>query len=160
MYGYNILLKLGATPKQLLAVTQDDFSLSAIIKESITKDDQGQTQRTVTGHDATFSVAGLATNETGNLVRLTRDEILELSLKKGSEAIIDFAYSFEGGHRHRKGHHHRIQRVLGGFGGSGPDLRAEPPDHGRPHLHSGIIAYGLHRAGGTQAACGGQLERL
>lgn len=97
MYGYNILLKLGATPKQLLAVTQDDFSLSAIIKESITKDDQGQTQRTVTGHDATFSVAGLATNEKGNLVRLTRDEILELSLKKGSEAIIAFQYAFEGG---------------------------------------------------------------
>lgn len=97
MYGYNILLKLGATPKQLLAVTQDDFSLSAVIKESITKDDQGQTQRTVTGHDATFSVAGLATNEKGSLVRLTRDEILDLSLKKGSEAIIDFSYSFQGG---------------------------------------------------------------
>lgn len=97
MYGYNIILKLGSTPKQVVAVTQDDFSLSAILKESITKDDQGATQRTVTGHDATFSVAGLATNDKGTLVRYTRDEVVELSLKKGAEAVIPFSYTFEGG---------------------------------------------------------------
>lgn len=97
MYGYNIILKLGSTPKQIVAVTQDDFSVSAVMKESITKDDLGQTKRTVTGHDATFTVAGLATNDAGSLVRLTRDDILDMSLKKGSEAIIAFQYLFEGG---------------------------------------------------------------
>lgn len=97
MYGYNIVLKLGSTPKQLLAVTQDDLSISAIIKESITKDDSGVTQREVTGHDVTFTVAGVVSNTAGTLTRLTRDEILQLSLATGSGAAIAFSYECASG---------------------------------------------------------------
>jgi len=97
MYGYNVILKLGSTPKQLLAVTQDDLNISAVIKESITKDDSGVTKRKVTGHDVTFTVAGIASNEPGNLTRLTRDEVLEMSLETGASAEINFSYLCDSG---------------------------------------------------------------
>ena len=45
--GYNIALAVDG--KTLCGRTQDDLTIAAKVKESITKDDQGETQRQVTG---------------------------------------------------------------------------------------------------------------
>ena len=45
--GYNIALKIGG--KVIEAVTQDQFSISQTIKESLTKGDKGVTKAVVTG---------------------------------------------------------------------------------------------------------------
>ena len=55
--GYNIALTIGG--KTLCGRTQDDLTIAAKVKESITKDDEGETQRRITGHDVSFSVSGL-----------------------------------------------------------------------------------------------------
>ncbi|WP_322290568.1 phage tail tube protein [Paratractidigestivibacter sp.] len=89
--GYNIGIQLGG--KTIVGRTQEDLSISAKIKESITKDDQGETQRVVTGHDVTFKISALSTvSATGETTKLDRDEVMALALKKGSEAIIAVKY--------------------------------------------------------------------
>ena len=57
MVGYNIALKLNS--KTILGRTQDDLTIAARIKESLTKDDQGATRRTVVAHDVSFRVSAL-----------------------------------------------------------------------------------------------------
>ena len=64
--GYNIAFKIGN--KTLAGRTQDDLTIAARTKESLTKDDQGATQVAVIGHDITFRATGLVElgTETGN----------------------------------------------------------------------------------------------
>lgn len=95
--GYNISLSIGG--KTIYGRTQDDLSISAQVKESITKDDQGVKQRTVTGHDITFRVSALLSlNETGTTsTKLDRDDVIELALATGSSALVTVVYSCEGG---------------------------------------------------------------
>ena len=50
--GYNIAFKIGGST--LAGRTQDDLTIAARTKESITKDDQGATQSSINGHDITF----------------------------------------------------------------------------------------------------------
>lgn len=88
MEGYNIALKIN--DKTLAGRTQDDLSIASIIKESQTKDDGGNTNSVVVGHDVTFRAAGLMDVGTGQ--NLGRDEIMELSLKKGEDAKIPVTY--------------------------------------------------------------------
>ena len=90
MEGYNIALKVDG--KTLAGRTQDDMNIAAIIKDSITKDDNGNANSTVTGHDVTFRVAGLMDAAKGADGKLGRDEIIELSLKKGEDAKLPFVY--------------------------------------------------------------------
>lgn len=90
MEGYNIALKVDG--KTLAGRTQDDMTISAVTKDSLTKDDGGNTNSTVTGHDVTFRVAGLMDAAKGANGKLGRDEIIRLALKKGDEAKIPFVY--------------------------------------------------------------------
>lgn len=91
MEGYNIKFKMGN--KTLIAVTQDDLSISALTKESITKDDNGVKQSAVTGHDVTFTVAGLiAFDSTSGTTKADSDALAAQALKTGAAAEIDFTY--------------------------------------------------------------------
>lgn len=90
MEGYNIALKVDG--KTLAGRTQDDMNISAVTKDSLTKDDGGNTKSTVTGHDVTFRVSGLMDAAKGANGKLGRDEIIRLALKKGDEAKIPFVY--------------------------------------------------------------------
>lgn len=94
--GYNISLALNS--KTLLARTNEELNIEAIIKESITKDDEGHTQVTVTGHNITFSVSALMSfNPSTGATKLDRDDVIELALKEGAAASIPFTYAATGG---------------------------------------------------------------
>ena len=95
MQGYNVALQVDG--KTLAGRTQDDLSISAVTKESITKDDKGNGNQTVTGHNVTFRAAGLMDNTTGEATKLTRDEVIAMSLLTGDDAIIPVRYGAEGG---------------------------------------------------------------
>ena len=96
-FGYNIAFKINS--KTLAGRTQDDLNITPTIKESITKDDSGNKRQEVVGHEVTFAAQGLVvlTNPQGTTNRLTRDDVMELSLAKGSEAKIPFSYAASSG---------------------------------------------------------------
>lgn len=83
--------------KTLAGRTQDDMNIAAVIKESLTKNDKGNSRQKVTGHNVTFRAAGLMDNTTGQPQELTRDEVIALSLKKGDDAIVEVRYGVDGG---------------------------------------------------------------
>ena len=94
--GYNIKLTIGG--KTLAGRTQDSLNISAITKESITKDDNGKKQIAVVGHDVTFSVSALMEIiSAGEAAKLDRDDVIALSLKTGDEAVVAIEYALEGG---------------------------------------------------------------
>lgn len=94
--GYNIKLTIGG--KTLAGRTQDSLNISAITKESITKDDNGKKQIAVVGHDVTFSVSALMEIiSAGEATKLDRDDVIALSLKTGDEAVVAIEYALEGG---------------------------------------------------------------
>ena len=94
--GYNIAIKLNG--KTVLGRTQENLSISARTKTSITKDDQGEQQEKVTGHDVTLKVAALlcipASGETAT--KLGRDDVIAAALAKGSSAVIPVQYLCDG----------------------------------------------------------------
>lgn len=94
--GYNIALNING--KTVLGRTQEDLTISAVVKESITKDDNGVTQRSVVRHDVSFRVAALLSmNATGQTTKLDRDDVIALALATGSNAVIPVQYLCEGG---------------------------------------------------------------
>lgn len=94
--GYNIAFK--PNNKTLAGRTQDDLTITPTIKESMTKDDQGNKQSMVIGQEVTFAAQGLVeVSTTGTTSKLTRDDMIELALKTGSSAIIPFVYTCAGG---------------------------------------------------------------
>lgn len=94
--GYNIALKING--KTVLGRTQEDLTIAAVVKESITKDDLGVTQRSVVRHDVSFRVAALLSlNAPGQTTKLDRDDVIALALATGSSAIIPVKYLCEGG---------------------------------------------------------------
>ena len=94
--GCNIKLTIGG--KTLAGRTQDSLNISAITKESITKDDNGKKQIAVVGHDVTFSVSALMEIiSSGEATKLDRDDVIALSLKTGDEAVVAIEYALEGG---------------------------------------------------------------
>ncbi|MBQ2486421.1 MAG: hypothetical protein II518_05115 [Candidatus Methanomethylophilus sp.] len=92
--GYNIAFKIGGST--LAGRTQDDLTIAARTKESLTKDDQGAPQSSINGHDITFRATGLV-DVTGGSNILDRDDILEDVLKTGSSAVLAFTYTTTGG---------------------------------------------------------------
>lgn len=90
--GYNIALQINS--KTVLGRTQEDLTISAIIKESITKDDEGETQIEVVGHDVSFKVAALAALNSGSSSQttLSRDEVIDQALKTGDSAKVPVKY--------------------------------------------------------------------
>lgn len=94
--GYNIALNING--KTVLGRTQEDLTISAVVKESITKDDNGVTQRSVVRHDVTFRVAALLSlNATGETTKLGRDDVIALALATGSTAVVPVQYLCQGG---------------------------------------------------------------
>ena len=91
--GYNIAFKIGGST--LAGRTQDDLTIAARTKESLTKDDNGDAQTSVNGHDITFRATGLV-DVTGGTNILDRDDIIEDVLKTGSSAVIAFTYAATG----------------------------------------------------------------
>ena len=92
--GYNIAFKIGGST--LAGRTQDDLTIAARTKESLTKDDQGAPQSSINGHDITFRATGFV-DVTGGSNILDRDDILEDVLKTGSSAVLAFTYTTTGG---------------------------------------------------------------
>ena len=92
MEGYNIAFKIGT--KTLVGRTQDDITIAARVKESLTKDDAGAPQVAVSGHDITFRATGLVdvTSETA----ITRDALIAKALLTSSSAVFDFQYATNG----------------------------------------------------------------
>lgn len=94
--GYNIAfrLKVGNNYLTLAGRTQDDLTIAARTKESLTKDDAGATQVAVTGHDITFRATGLVdvTSETA----ITRDALIADALLTSASAVLDFQYATNG----------------------------------------------------------------
>ena len=93
--GYNISLQINN--KTILGRTQDDLSISAVVKQSITKDDEGVMQRSVVRHDVTFSVNALLSLNGEGTTQLDRDDVIALALATGSSAIIPVKYLCAGG---------------------------------------------------------------
>ena len=92
--GYNISFKIG--DKVLAGRTQDDITIAARTKESLTKDDSGATQVAVSGHDITFRATGLV-NVSSSVDKVYRDTILADALKTGASAVLSFKYLASGG---------------------------------------------------------------
>ena len=94
--GYNISLKVNT--KTLLGRTQDDLTIAAVVKESITKDNAGVVQKKVVRHDVSFRVSALLSlNDTGVTTQLDRDDIIELALVEGDSAPVAVQYLCTGG---------------------------------------------------------------
>jgi len=93
--GYNIAFKIGN--KTLAGRTQDDLTIAARTKESLTKDDQGATQVAVIGHDITFRATGLVEMGTDSTTKSFRNTMIANALKTGSQAVLAFKYMATGG---------------------------------------------------------------
>ena len=94
--GYNVALSIGS--KTVLGRTQEDLSISAVTKTSITKDDAGVQQEKVVRHDITFRVAALMSldSETTH-TKLDRDDVIALALATGSSAVVSVSYACTSG---------------------------------------------------------------
>lgn len=101
MEGYNIATTING--KTILGRTQDTLNITAKVKESVTKDDAGVTQRRVTGHDASISASGLCILDTttGTATKLDRDDVLELVLKTGNDAVFPITYGGSTGDKYK-----------------------------------------------------------
>lgn len=95
MDGYNITFKIGT--KTIVGRTQDDLTIAATVKESLTKDDAGQKNFSVTGHEVTFKVSALLEVTGSGTAKLDRDDVIEQALKTGSAAVIAIHYLATGG---------------------------------------------------------------
>ncbi len=95
--GYNIAFKIGSgsSAKTLAGRTQDDLTIAARTKESLTKDDSGNAQVAVTGHDITFRATGLV--DTASSTAIDRDTLLADALLTGSSAVLAFTYTAPSG---------------------------------------------------------------
>ena len=95
MDGYNITFKIGT--KTIVGRTQDDLTIAATVKESLTKDDAGQKKFSVTGHEVTFKVSALMEVTGSGTNKLDRDDVIEQALKTGGAAVIAIHYLATGG---------------------------------------------------------------
>ena len=91
--GYNIAfrIKVGNDYLTLAGRTQDDITVAARTRESLTKTDAGNAQVAVIGHDVTFRATGLI-----DLVGdddITRDDLMDIVMEIGDDAEIEFSYA-------------------------------------------------------------------
>ena len=93
--GYNIAFKIGG--KTFAGRTQDDLTIAARTKESLTKDDAGATQVAVTGHDITFRATGIIEIGTDTAAKMYRNTMIANALLTGSGAVLAFKYMPTGG---------------------------------------------------------------
>lgn len=93
--GYNIAFKIGG--KTFAGRTQDDLTIAARTKESLTKDDAGATQVAVTGHDITFRATGIVELGSDTASKMFRNTMIATALLTGSGAVLAFKYMPTGG---------------------------------------------------------------
>ena len=93
--GYNIAFKIDG--KTIVGRTQDDLTIAANIKESLTKDDAGATQYSVMGQEVTFKASSLVDVSGGDASTVDRNYLIALALKTGSEAEVDVSYEATNG---------------------------------------------------------------
>lgn len=95
--GYNISISVNGNT--ILGRTQDDLTIAAQVKESITKDDQGVKQYAVTGHDITLKCSGLiGVTASGQTTQLSCADVMALALKKSSDTGgCDVTIAYSGG---------------------------------------------------------------
>lgn len=95
MEGYNISFEVDN--KTLLGRTQDDLNITANIKESLTKDDQGNKRYKVTSHTVTFAVSAILMLNGTTSTQLDRDDVIALALRTGDAAVVPVKYLCSGG---------------------------------------------------------------
>ena len=93
--GYNIAFKIGG--KTLAGRTQDDLTIAARTKESLTKDDAGQKQYAVVGHEVTFKASALFVVGNTDDTKTDRDDLIALALQTSDNAEIPVTYETSGG---------------------------------------------------------------
>ena len=93
--GYNIAFKIGG--KTFAGRTQDDLTIAARTKESLTKDDAGATQVAVTGHDITFRATGIVELGSDTASKMFRNTMIATALLTGNSAVLAFKYIPTGG---------------------------------------------------------------
>ena len=93
--GYNIAFKIGG--KTFAGRTQDDLTIAARTKESLTKDDAGATQVAVTGHDITFRATGIVELGSDTASKMFRNTMIATALLTGNSAVLAFKYVPTGG---------------------------------------------------------------
>ena len=93
--GYNIAFKIGG--KTFAGRTQDDLTIAARTKESLTKDDAGATQVSVSGHDITFRATGIVELGSDTSAKMFRNTMIATALLTGSSAVLAFKYMPTGG---------------------------------------------------------------
>lgn len=93
--GYNI--KLAINGKIVIGRTSEKLEITAKVKESLTKDDNGSAQQSVVGHDAKFTIGALVDVGTNSdTTKMTRDDVIDLVLATGPSAVIPFVYTVTG----------------------------------------------------------------
>ena len=87
--GFNILFRQG--DKLFAGTTSNTFTLTPKVKESLTKEDKGTTNKIVTGYDSEFSADGVMeiNEEEQKAKRIDREDIIKLA--KAGE-VLDFIY--------------------------------------------------------------------
>jgi len=90
--GYNISfqIKVGTAYKTIAGRTQDDLTIAARTRESLTKDDSGTASVSVIGQDVTFRATALV--DVTSSTAITRDSMLANALKTATAAVLDFKY--------------------------------------------------------------------
>lgn len=93
--GYNIAFRILVDDEYLTIAgrTQDDLTIAARTRESLTKNDAGNTQVAVIGHDITFRATALF-DVVGDS-DITRDDLVDLVMEVGDDAELDFTYAAE-----------------------------------------------------------------
>lgn len=90
--GFDFFMTING--KTLAGETQSDLNVTATEKTSITKADKGNAQTQVSGHEVAFNVNGvMEINEDGEATALDANDLLDLSLKVGDEALVPFVYN-------------------------------------------------------------------
>lgn len=90
--GYNFYFTWGG--KKIAGVTDDQLQITPNVKESITKDDEGDTQSEVVGQGVEITVNGLCyKNGSNETTKLDLDDLIALNLAKGDSAKIQFVYT-------------------------------------------------------------------
>lgn len=90
--GFNFFMQLNG--KNLAGETQTDLNVTATEKSSLTKADKGNAQTQISGHEVAFNVNGvMEINEQGETTAIDSNELLELSLKTGEDALVPFVYN-------------------------------------------------------------------
>lgn len=91
--GYNFVFAFKG--KKFAGVTDDNLQITPTVKESITKDDKGASNSEVVGQGIEITVNGIISLKDGDAEpqQMDADDIMELNLKKGEEAIVEFVYT-------------------------------------------------------------------